>query len=347
MSPDLRTRYLGLELNNPLVASACPLTGQVESVRRLVDAGAAAVILPSLFEEQIEHDQMAIHRFYEAGAESFAEALSYFPELDDYNTGPDPYLELISAAKKAVTVPVIASLNGTSRGGWVRYARQIQEAGADALELNIYFVCTEPYITGQELEARYLDLVAAVRAVVSIPLAVKIGPFFSSLSNMASRLVQAGADGLVLFNRFLQPDIDLETLRVVPKLVLSTSDELRLPLRWIAILRAFFDVSLAATTGVHTAEDVLKLLLAGADVTMVASALYRHGPEYIGTLLDGVRAWLEAKEYRSIAQMKGSLSQVNAPDAAAFERANYIKTLINFTGPEQDRESDIPGKLGA
>jgi dihydroorotate dehydrogenase (fumarate) len=334
MSPDLTTRYLGLELKNPLVVAACPLTGEVESLRRLGDAGAAAVVLPSLFEEQLEHDQMAIFRFYESGAKSFPEALSYFPELDDYNTGPAPYMRLISVAKRVVPVPVIASLNGTSRGGWVRHARQIQEAGADALELNIYFVCTEPYITGEQLESRYLELVSAIREVVSIPLAVKIGPFFSSLPNMASRLVQAGANGLVLFNRFLQPDIDLETLRVVPKLALSTSDELRLPLRWIAILRAYFDVSLAATTGVHTAEDVLKLLLTGADVTMVASALYRHGPEHIRTLLDGVRAWLEAKEYYSVAQMKGSLSQVNAPDPAAFERANYIKTLVHFTSPE-------------
>jgi dihydroorotate dehydrogenase (fumarate) len=333
MNPDLTTRYLGLELKNPLVVAACPLTGQVESLRRLEEAGAAAVVLPSLFEEQLVHDQMAVYRFYESGAENFPESLSYFPELDDYNTGPAPYMRLISVAKKVVTVPVIASLNGTSRGGWVRHARQIQEAGADALELNIYFVCTEPYVSGEQLESRYVDLVSAVREVVTIPLAVKIGPFFSSLPNMASRLVQAGAKGLVLFNRFLQPDIDLETLRVVPKLVLSTSDELRLPLRWIAILRAFFDVSLAATTGVHTAEDVLKLLLTGADVTMVASALYRHGPDHIRTLLDGVRAWLEAREYRSVSQMKGRLSQVNAPDPAAFERANYIRTLVHFAGP--------------
>jgi dihydroorotate dehydrogenase (fumarate) len=334
MTPDLTTRYLGLELKNPLVVAACPLTGQIEILRRLEDAGAAAVVLPSLFEEQLEHSQMAIFRFYESGAESFPEALGYFPELDDYNTGPAPYMRLISVAKKVVTVPVIASLNGTSRGGWVRHARQVQEAGADALELNIYFVCTEPYITGEQIESRYLELVSAVRGVVSIPLAVKIGPFFSSLPNMASRLVQAGANGLVLFNRFLQPDIDLETLRVVPQLALSTSDELRLPLRWIAILRAYFDVSLAATTGVHTAEDVLKLLLTGADVTMVASALYRRGPKHLRTLLDGVRAWLEAKEYHSVAQMKGSLSQAHAPDPAAFERANYIKTLVHFTGPE-------------
>jgi len=334
MIPDLTTRYLGLELKNPLVVAACPLTGQVESLRRLEEAGAAAVVLPSLFEEQIEHDEMAIHRFYESGSESFPEALSYFPDLDDYNTGPDEYLRLISAAKRAVSVPVIASLNGSSPGGWVRHAKQFQEAGADALELNIYFVCTEPYITAEQLESRYVELVAAVRAVVSIPLAVKISPFFSSLPNMVMRLKCAGADGLVLFNRFLQPDIDLETLRVTPKLTLSTSDELRLPLRWIAILRAYFDISLAATTGVHTAADVIKLLLTGADVTMVASALYRHGPEHIRTLLDGVRDWLEAKEYRSVAQMKGSLSQVNSPDPAAFERANYIKTLVHFIGPE-------------
>ena len=334
MTPDLTTRYLGLELKNPLVVAACPLTGQIEILRRLVEAGAAAVVLPSLFEEQIDHDQMAVFRFYESGAESSPEALSYFPELDDYNTGPTPYLRHISAAKEAIPVPVIASLNGASNGGWVRHAQRIQEAGADALELNIYLVCTEPYVTGAQLEARYLELVSAVREVVSIPLAVKIGPFFSSLPNMASRLVNAGADGLVLFNRFLQPDIDLETLKVVPRMVLSTSDELRLPLRWIAILRAFFDVSLAATTGVHTAEDVLKLLLTGADVTMVASALYRHGPDHVRTLLDGVLDWLRAKEYCSVAQMKGSLSQVNSPDPAAFERANYIKTLVNFTGPD-------------
>lgn len=334
MTPDLTTRYLGLELKNPLVVAACPLTGRLDILRRLADAGAAAVVLPSLFEEQIDHDQMAVVRFYESGAESSPEALSYFPELDEYNTGPEPYLRHIAAAKKAIPVPVVASLNGKSKGGWVRHARRIQEAGADAIELNIYFVCTEPYVTGEQLEARYLELVAAVREVVSIPLAVKIGPFFSSLPNMAYRLVNAGADGLVLFNRFLQPDIDLENLKVAPRMVLSTSDELRLPLRWIAILRASFDVSLAATTGVHTSEDLIKLLLTGADIIMVASALYQHGPEHITALLDGVVDWLEAKEYTSIAQMKGSLSQVNSPDPAAFERANYIKTLVRFTGPD-------------
>ena len=333
MNVDLTTRYLGLELTNPLVISACPLTGKLDRLRRLEDAGAAAAVMPSLFEEQIEHDEMAINRFYEHGAESFPEALSYFPELDDYNTGPDAYLRHIEEAKRSLSIPVIGSLNGTSTGGWVRYGRLIQEAGADALELNIYYVVTDPQ-TGNDVEARYLELVEAVREVVTIPIAVKLGPFFSSIPNMALRLTLAGANGLVLFNRFLQPDIDLETLRVTPNLVLSTSVELRLPLRWIAILRAHFETSLAATTGVHTALDAIKLLLAGADVTMIASALYEHGPNHVRTLLDGIRAWMVEREYPSVAQMKGSLSLINAPDPDAFERANYIKTLVNFTGTE-------------
>lgn len=332
MNVDLTTRYLGLDLRNPLVVSACPLTGKLDTLRRLEDAGAAAAVMPSLFEEQIEHDEMAIHRFYEHGAESFPEALSYFPELDDYNTGPDAYLRHIEQAKRTVSIPVIGSLNGTSPGGWVGYGRLIQEAGADALELNVYDVVTDPYVTAYDVESRYLDLVQAVREVVTIPIAVKLGPFFSSIPNMALRLTQAGAQGLVLFNRFLQPDIDLETLRVAPNLVLSTSSEVRLPLRWIAILRAHFETSLAATTGVHTALDAMKLLLAGADVTMIASALFEHGPNHLRTLLDGVRAWMVEREYASVHQMKGSLSLINAPDRSAFERANYIKTLVNFTG---------------
>ncbi|MGP0068234.1 MAG: dihydroorotate dehydrogenase-like protein [Isosphaeraceae bacterium] len=334
MNVDLTTRYLGLALANPLVISACSLTGNLDSLRRLEDAGAAAAVMPSLFEEQIEHDEMAIHRFYEHGAESFPEALSYFPELDNYNTGPDAYLRHIEEAKRSLSIPVIGSLNGTSTGGWVRYGRMIQEAGADALELNVYHVETDPFQTSNDVESRYVDLVEAVRKVVAIPLAVKLGPFFSSLPNIALRLTQAGANGLVLFNRFLQPDIDLETLRVAPNLVLSTSRELRLPLRWIAILRAHFHNSLAATTGVHTAEDAIKLLLAGADVTMIASALYQHGPNHFRTLLDGIHAWMVEKEYPSVSKMKGSLSLINAPDPAAFERANYIKTLVNFTGTE-------------
>jgi dihydroorotate dehydrogenase (fumarate) len=332
MGVDLRTRYLGLELKNPLVVSACPLSGKVEMLRRLEEAGAAAAVLPSLFEEQIVHEQMEAYEYYEDPANSFGEALSYFPEVEDYNSGPDPYLRLIEEARKAVSMPIIGSLNGTSRGGWVRYAKLIQEAGADALELNVYFVAIDPHQSAADVEARYLDLVEAVRESISIPLAVKIGPYFSSLPNMAWRLMGSGADGLVLFNRFLQPDIDLETMAVTPNLVLSTSEELRLPLRWIAILRGFTDLSLAATTGVHAAEDVLKLLLAGADVTMIASALLKHGPGHLTTLLEGVRSWLEEKEYTSVEQMKGSLSQKNSPNPEAFERANYIKTLTSFIG---------------
>jgi dihydroorotate dehydrogenase (fumarate) len=332
MAIDLTSQYLGLTLSNPLVVSACTLTGHLESLRRLEEAGAAAVVLPSLFEEQIDHDAMELYRLYEHGAESFGEALSYFPKLKEYNTGPDAYLRLVEEAKRSLAIPVIGSLNGTSQGGWIRYSRLIQDAGADALELNVYDVVTDPHETGPEVESRYANLVEAVCENVEIPVAVKLSPFFSALPNMVLRLTHAGADGLVLFNRFLQPDIELETLRVAPNLELSTSHELRLPLRWIAILRAHFDTSLAATTGVHTAEDVVKLLLAGADVTMVASALYRHGPDHIRTLLDGIAAWMEGKEYRSVAQMKGSLSMRHAPDPAAFERANYIKTLANFSG---------------
>lgn len=333
MSVDLSTRYLGLHLKNPLVVSACSLSGKLDSLKRFEDAGAAAAVLPSLFEEQIEHDQMAVNDLYESTVGRFPEALSFFPEVEDYDTGPESYLKLVEDAKRTLSVPLIASLNGTSTGGWVRYAKLIQEAGADALELNVYLIATDPEVSSEQVEARYLELVSEVRRSISIPLAVKIGPFFSSLPNMARRLAAAGADGLVTFNRFLQPDIDLETLRVAPRLVLSTNDELRLSLRWVAILRPLLPrTSLAGNSGVHTAEDVLKLLLAGADVAMFASTLYKQGPDHIQTLLGGVKAWLEEKEYESVEQLKGSLSQVNAPDPGAFERANYIKTLINFTG---------------
>jgi dihydroorotate dehydrogenase (fumarate) len=334
MSVDMTTRYLGLTLKDPVMVSACSLTGRLDVVRRMEDAGAAAIVLPSLFEEQIEHEEMAIHRFYERGTESSAEAIDYFPELDDHSSTSELYLDHVAACKAAVLVPIIGSLNGTSTGGWVRYARMVQDAGADALELNVYFVATDPEETAAQVESRYLNLVTEVRRSVTVPVAVKIGPFFSSLPNMARRLVDAGASGLVLFNRFLQPDIDLETLRVEPRLVLSTSDELRLPLRWMAILRPMLKCSLAATTGVHTASDVLKVLLAGADVAMVASALYDHGPGHIRDLVEGVRSWLEEHEYESVTQMKGSMSQANVPDPGAFERANYIKTLVSYTGSD-------------
>lgn len=332
MSVDLSTKYLGLNLKNPLVVAACPLTESVDKLRRIEDAGAAAAVLPSLFEEQIEHDELEISRVYEHGAESFAEALSYFPEMDDYRIGPDSYLEHIRKAKQAVAIPIIASLNGTSQGGWTRYARLMQDAGADALELNVYFIAADTEMSGDQVETQYLELVAAVKRSVSIPLAVKVGPYFSSPGQMARRLVEAGADGLVLFNRFLQPDILLDTLEASPKLVLSSPYEALLPLRWIAILRGRIDADLALTSGIHDADGMLKALLAGADVAMVASVLYKKGFDQIGEILRGVQSWMEEKEYESVAQMRGSMSQINCPDPAAFERGNYMRALTSFTG---------------
>lgn len=339
MSVDLRTTYLGLELAHPVMVAACSLGFEPTNLKRMEDAGASAIVLPSLFEEQIVHDQIAVHDFYEFSSDKFAEALTVFPEMEDYNTGPEAYLRLVEGAKRSLSIPVIGSLNGTSAGGWTRYAKLIQDSGADALELNIYHLVTDMNLDSTRAEDRYLDLVSEVRKAVSIPLAIKLGPFFSALPNMARRLAEAGADGLVLFNRFYQPDIDLETLRVVPRLVLSTHDEVRLPMRWIAILSGRVDVSLAATTGVHSPEDVIKLLLAGADVTMVASALYRNGIDHLRLLIDGLRSWLDMREYTSVSQMQGSVSQANAPDPEAFERANYIRTLVDFTGTDLTRSS--------
>jgi dihydroorotate dehydrogenase (fumarate) len=333
MSVDLTTTYLGMTLRNPIVPSASPLTGQADSVLRLQEAGAAAIVMPSLFEEQIEHEAMEIHRSLEFGAEGFAEAAGgYFPEMEDYNTGPRYYLNLIEQAKAALEIPVIPSLNGTSKGGWTLYARLFEDAGADAIELNIYFIAADLDETPADVEERYVELVAGVRQAINIPLAVKIGPYFSALGHFARRLSSAGADGLVLFNRFYQPDIDLDTLDVTPNLVLSSEEEMRLVLRWMAILRGRVDCSLAATTGVHTAEHALKLLLAGADITMMASALLKHGPDHVGTVLAGVRSWLEERDYESVEQAKGSLSQKHSPDPAAFERANYMKTLVTWSG---------------
>ena len=271
-------------------------------------------------------------RVHEIGTESFAESLTYFPDEDDYHAGPEGYLEYITKAKRAVKIPIIASLNGVSTGGWTRYAKMMEDAGADALELNIYFIAANLDETGQEVEARYLDLVAAVKKTVSIPLAVKVGPYFSAMGNMARRLVEAGADGLVLFNRFLQPDIDLETLEIAPKLALSTPGELLTPLRWIAILHGRIDASLALTGGLHDAECMLKALLAGADVGMIASVVYEEGSQKVGRILAGLREWMEEKEYSSVEQLKGSMSQENCPDPAAFERGNYMKALTSYTG---------------
>jgi dihydroorotate dehydrogenase (fumarate) len=331
MSVDLRTRYLGLELRNPIVASASPLTGSVESLKRLDDAGVGAVVLPSLFEEQIEHEEMATHNLMLYGAELSPEASSFFPEMQQYDTGADKYLKLIGEAKKALAVPVIASLNGYTPGGWTRIAKQLEDAGADAIELNVYFLAADPADTGADVEQRYLDLVASVRAAAKIPVAVKVAPYFSAMASMAVRLAGAGAAGLVLFNRFVQPDIMLEELEVAPHLVLSTSDELRLALRWIAILYGRVEASLAATGGAHTAEDVVKVLLAGADCVMIASSLLRQGPRHVETLVRGVQAWMSDRDYVSVTQLKGSLSQRACPDPDAFERANYMKALKSYT----------------
>lgn len=343
MSVDLRTTYLGLRLESPLVPSASTLSSRIDNLKRLEDAGAGAIVMQSLFEEQIEHDELQVHRLLEMGSESFAEASTLFPELEDYNTGPDEYLRHLEASKKDLRVPVIGSLNGASEGGWVRYAKLIQDAGADALELNVYFVAADPNETGEQVERRYVDLVAAVRDSVSIPLAVKVGPYFSSMANMAVRLVDAGADGLVLFNRFLQPDIDLEALSVDSTLHLSTSEEALVPLRWIAILHGRIGCSLAATSGVHSAQDALKLVLAGADVAMMASALFLRGPEHLASVLDDVQTWLEEHDYASLEQAKGSVSQANVADPVAYARSNYMQMLVSFTSPYDWRE--IPGTV--
>jgi dihydroorotate dehydrogenase (fumarate) len=329
----MQSTYLGLVLRNPLVASASPMTGKLENLERLEQAGVGAVVLPSLFEEQIEHDERQLDALLDFGAESQAEALDYFPPLDGYSTGADRYLALIKEAKHALAIPVIASLNGTTTGGWVRYAKLIEDAGADALELNIYLVTADSKQSGAEVEQRYLDLVKTVKQELTIPLAVKVGPYFSSIANMLVRLQDAGADGLVLFNRFLQPDIDLEALLVEPRVELSTSFANRLPLRWIALTRDELRVSLAATSGVQDAADATKLLLVGADAVMMTSALLRHGPDHVATVLDALRRWLADKEYESVEQMKGSMSRAKSGSPGAYERANYIRTLTSYTGP--------------
>jgi dihydroorotate dehydrogenase (fumarate) len=332
MTPDLTTRYLGFELAHPVVPSSSPVTGDLDHLLELEAAGAPAVVLPSLFEEQIEHEAMAMHFGVDFGAESFPEATDgYFPEMDDYNAGPTDYLSLIHGAKRELSIPVIASLNGTTRGGWTLYSKVLEDAGVDALELNVYFVAVDIDTPAETVERQYLELVSEVRRAVGVPVAVKVGPYFSAMANMARRLVDAGADGLVLFNRFYQPDIDLDTLEVVPNLKLSTPDELRLVLRWMAILSGRLDVSLAATTGVHSAEEAIKLVLAGADVTMVASSLLQMGTGHLRTIVEGLRSWLWANEYKSVTQARGSLSQRSVPDPGAFERANYMKTLISYS----------------
>jgi dihydroorotate dehydrogenase (fumarate) len=327
---DLSTNYLGLKLKHPVVPSASPLSDGLGKIRRLEDSGAAAIVMYSLFEEQIVGESHLLDHYLSYGAESFAESLHYFPELDDYNIGPHGYLDLIRQAKAAVDIPIIGSLNGVSTGGWVEFARMIEEAGADALELNIYYIPTDPALTGAEVEQMYLDVVSDVKNSISIPLAVKVGPFFSSFANMAMKLAKAGADGLVIFNRFYQPDFDLEQLEVVPNLTLSSAWELRLPLRWVSILYGRVPVDFAITRGVHTYEDVLKGLMAGAKVTMMASELLRNGAGRMNLVVQEMTRWMEEHEYHSVQQMQGSMSQQNVAEPAAFERANYMKVLQSW-----------------
>jgi dihydroorotate dehydrogenase (fumarate) len=327
---DLLTNYLGLTLKNPLVPSSSPLCAQIDKIKAMEDAGASAVVLHSLFEEQITHEALELNYYTSYHYEWFPEALSYFPEPTDYHVGPEEYLEHIRKVKEAVDIPVIASLNGVTTGGWLQYAKKIQEAGADALELNAYYIPTDPNLTGARVEDIYTDILRAVKKIVTIPVAMKMSPFFSSTAAMAKSLVEAGADGLVLFNRFYQPDFDLDNLEVVPKVTLSTSDALRLPLRWIAILYGRISCSLAATSGIHTADDALKALMAGADVAMLCSALLQNGVSHLTTILHDMQIWMERKEYASVTQLKGSMSQKSVENPTAFERANYMKTLHSY-----------------
>jgi len=327
---DLSTTYLGFTLKNPLVASASPISKKIGGIRRLEDSGVGAIVMYSLFEEQIEFESKALDFYLNRGTESFPEALTYLPDMPSYNIGPDGYLELIAEAKQAVQIPVIASLNGTTTGGWVEYAKRIQEAGADGLELNIYNIPTDPAVTSSEVEDGYVELVRAVHSQVKIPLAVKLSPYFTSLPNLANRLAEAGANSLVLFNRFYQPDLDIETLEVVPNLVLSNSDELRLPLRWIAILHGRVKADLALTSGIHKATDVLKALMAGANIAMTTSELLAHGVGRVGEILMDMEKWMEEFEYDSVRKMTGSMSQRSVSDPSAFERANYMKILQSF-----------------
>jgi dihydroorotate dehydrogenase (fumarate) len=337
MTVDLRTRYLGLELRSPIVASAAPQNGEPTTAGRLERAGVGAIVLPSLFEEEILDEEIELNRSLEQGTEHFAEALDYFPAVPAFVGPADRYLASLARVKARVAVPVIASLNASTAGGWVRTARLIQDAGADALELNLYRVAADPRRTAAEMEAVDLDLIAAVRASVTIPLAIKVSPYYSAFANFAAAAVRCGADGLVLFNRFYQPDLDLETLEVVPRLELSRPWEMRLPVRWIAILRPQLGpgVSLAASSGVQTGTDVVKGLMVGADVVMMTSALLRHGPEHVETVETELRAWMTEREYVSVEQLRGSASQATAENPSAFERANYRQTLKSWVAPRE------------
>jgi dihydroorotate dehydrogenase (fumarate) len=327
---DLSTTYLGMKLKNPIVASASPLSRSMDSMRRLEDAGASAIVMHSLFEEQVTNEAESLEFYKTYGTESYAEALTYFPDTGDYQFAPEEYLEIVAKAANKLEIPVIASLNGVTPGGWMSYAKKMADAGASALELNVYYIPTDGTVPGVEVENRYVEMLKQVRGSVKIPVAVKLSPFFSSIPNIAQRLVSEGADGLVLFNRFYQPDIDLEELDVKPGVGLSDSYANRLPMRWIGILFGKLKASLAATSGIHTAEDVLKLTMVGADVTMMCSALLMHGPDHIGKVLKDVEHWMKEHEYESIEQMKGSLSHKSIAEPSAYERANYMKALNRY-----------------
>jgi dihydroorotate dehydrogenase (fumarate) len=327
---DLSTTYLGLNLKNPLVASASPLSKKLERVRKLEEAGIAAIVMYSLFEEQIIHESLELDHFLNRGADSFPEALSYLPDGGMYAIKPEKYLNQVAGLKKALKIPVIGSLNGVSKGGWTSYARKIEEAGADALELNVYYIATDLDMTSSDIEDTQVELVAEVKSAIKIPLAVKISPFVTSIPNFAKRLVEAGADGLVVFNRFYQPDFDLNELEIVHSLDLSTSSDLRLPLRWISILHGRIDADFALTSGVHSYADVLKAMMAGAKVAMMASSLLHSGEQIIGPILNDLEVWMKEREYESIQQMQGSMSQKSVKEPAAFERANYMKVLNSF-----------------
>jgi dihydroorotate dehydrogenase (fumarate) len=327
---DLKTNYLGLELKNPLVASASPLSERVDTVKALEEAGIAAVVMYSLFEEQIIHESLELDHFLNKDTNSFAEALTYLPDIGRYALGPEKYIEQVAKLKSAVTIPIIGSLNGVSTGGWIDYAQKIEQAGADALELNLYYLPTNIELTSAQLETAYITLVRDIRAMITIPIAVKLSPSFTALPNFSRRLVDAGANGLVFFNRFYQPDFDLDELEIVPNLRLSTSDELRLPLRWIALLYGKVEADFALTSGIHNAEDVLKSMMAGAKVAMMASVLLKKGPKRVTKILEKLEEWMTEHEYESIQQMQGSMSQKAVADPAALERANYMKVLSSF-----------------
>jgi dihydroorotate dehydrogenase (fumarate) len=327
---NLTTRYLGFKLRTPLVPSASPLSEKIDNIKRMEDAGAPAVVFHSLFEEQVRSDRHELQYYLDQGTESYAESLTYFPDRAEFKVGPEAYLEHIAQAKAAVDIPIIGSLNGSTFGGWMTYARQIEQAGADALELNIYSIPTDPELSGEEIETRYLTILASIKAQVKIPVAVKLSPFFTNFAQFARRADRNGANALVLFNRFYQPDIELETLEISPNVLLSTPMAMRLPMRWIAMLYGRIGANLAATSGIHRASDALKMLMAGADVTMLCSILLRRGIDHIRVIEREMREWMEEHEYESVEQLKGSMSQKNCPDPSAFERAQYMRALATY-----------------